>query len=91
MDRLLGAYNIAFAVVAISIILFSFRKGEVWSWCALLLGNTIGYLSPIAFDWTVGAIGIFEILEIVFIVLIYTGLGISAKTIFSKKSETTIN
>jgi hypothetical protein len=62
----------------------SFRRGEVWSWYALLIGNTIGYISPIIFDHTVGAINIFEQLEIVFIILVYVMLGIFAKDILSK-------
>jgi len=90
IGRLLGALNVAFAVVAISIVLTSFRKGETWSWYALLMGNTIGYVSPIVFDWTVGSIGVFEQLEMVFIILIYIALGISAKDILKKKLETTV-
>ncbi len=83
--RLLGALNIAFAVLAIAIALTSFRKGEVWSWYALLIGNTVGYCSPIAFDLTVGAISVFEQLEIVMILLIYLALAISARDILMKK------
>ena len=83
--RLLGALNVAFAVVAIAIVLVSFRKGEAWSWYALLIGNTIGYCSPIAFDLTVGVVGVFEDLEIVLIVLTYIALGISAKEVLGKK------
>jgi len=85
--RLVGALNIAFAIVAIAVVLMSFRRGEAWSWYALLIGNTIGYGSPIAFDLTVGAIGIFEELEIIFMLLIYIALGISAKDILSKKRD----
>jgi hypothetical protein len=85
LGRLVGAFNVAFAVAAIAIVLMSFRRGEVWSWYALLIGNTVGYISPIVFDQTVGAINIFEQLEIVFIVLIYIMLGISAKDILIKK------
>lgn len=59
----------------------------MWSWFALLIGNTIGYGSPIAFDLTVGAIGVFEELEIILLVLIYVALGISAKDVLSKKAN----
>jgi hypothetical protein len=85
--RLLGALNVAFAVGAITVALTSFRRGEMWSWFALLIGNTIGYGSPIAFDLTVGAIGVFEELEIILLVLIYVALGISAKDVLSKKAN----
>ena len=85
--RLVGALNVAFAVVAIAIVLTGFRRGEAWSWYALFIGNTLGYGSPIAFDITVGAIGFFEILEIALLVLIYVALGISAKEVLSKKRD----
>jgi len=87
LGRLLGAFNAAFALGVISIALMSFRKGEVWSWYALLITNTVGYLAPITFDWTIGSIGIFEQLEMVFIALIYAALGISAKDILGKKQH----
>lgn len=85
LGRLLGAFNTAFALAVISIVLMSFRKGEAWSWYALLIANSAGYFSPIAFDWTIGSVGIFEQLEIVFIVLIYVALGISAKDILGNR------
>jgi len=84
LGRLVGAFNVAFAVGAIAIILASFRKGTTWSWITLLSINTIGYASPIVFDQIVGSVGIFEQLEIVFLLLIYLMLGISAKDFLKK-------
>jgi hypothetical protein len=86
LGRLIGAFNIAFAVSAIAIVLMPFRRGEAWSWFALLVANTVGYVSPIVFDQIMGAIGVFEQLEIVFLILIYIMLGISARDILRKKS-----
>lgn len=89
LARLVGALNIAIGVVASLIVLMSFRRGEAWSWYALLIGNSIGYLSPMAYDQIVGSIGIFEQLEIVLIVLVYVALVISAKGVLRKdKNET---
>jgi hypothetical protein len=45
LDRLIGAFNMAIAVSAIAIVLTAFRRGEAWSWFALLACNTIGYIS----------------------------------------------
>jgi len=88
LARLVGVFNIALGVVATLIVLMSFRKGETWSWYALLMGNTLGYLSPMTFDQIVGSIGIFEQLEIVLIVLVYVALGISAKDVLRRKTKT---
>jgi hypothetical protein len=48
LGRLVGAFTVAFAVAAIAIVLMSFRKGEVWSWYALLVGN----ISDISAQWS---------------------------------------
>ncbi len=67
--RVYGAYNVAFAVLAIFITVTAFRRGDAWAWWALLLGYTITLGSAIVFDRTVRAIGPFELTE-------YVGLGI---------------
>ncbi len=87
--RLVGAYNIAFGVVAIPIVFFSFRKGEAWSWYALLFGSSAAYLSPMIFDQVVGVIGLFEILEYVFLALVYLALGVSARDVLKGRSGAT--
>ncbi len=73
--RLLGAYNVAFAVLAIAIAATAFRRGEAWAWWALLAGNTLGFGAPMVYDQIVGEIGVFEMLEFVGIAAIYAALA----------------
>lgn len=76
--RLLGAYNAAFAILAIAIAVTAFRRGERWAWWALLGGNTIAFLAPMTYDQIVGAIGPFEVLEFVALGAIYAALAVTA-------------
>ena len=66
--RMYGTFNVAFALMAIAIALTAFRVGDDWAWWALLVGNTLAYVSAMTYDRTVGAIGPFELTE-------YIGLG----------------
>ena len=54
--RVYGAYVVAFGLLAIAIAVTAFRRGDAWSWWALLVGNTIAFASAMTYDWTVGAI-----------------------------------
>jgi hypothetical protein len=56
----------------------AFRRGDRWAWWALLVGNTIAFGAPMAYDRIVGAIGPFEILEYVGIAGIYLALAVTA-------------
>ncbi len=78
--RLLGAYNVAFALVAAAVCVTAFRRGEAWAWWTLLIGNTLGYAAPMIYDQVVGEIGSFEILEYVFLGGVYTALAVTAPT-----------
>jgi hypothetical protein len=82
--RLLGAYNVAFAVLAIAIAATAFRRGEGWAWWALLVGNTLGFGAPMIYDQPVGEIGVFEVLEVVGIAAIYAAL---AATVPARRSR----
>ena len=75
--RVYGAYIIAFGLLAIAIAATAFRRGEGWAWWALLFGNSIAYGSAMAYDWTVGAIGPFEMMEYVGIALVYAALSVT--------------
>ncbi len=66
--RMYGIYGIAFSLMAIAIAVTAFRRGDRWAWWALLVGNTLTYVSAMRYDWTVKAIGPFELTE-------YLGLG----------------
>lgn len=73
-----GAYVVAFGLVAMAIAGTAFRRGEGWSWWALLVGNTIAFVSAMTYDWTVGAIGPFELSEYLGLALIWGALAVTA-------------
>jgi len=76
--RLLGAYNLAFGVLAIAIAAVALRHGDAWAWWALLVGNTIAFGAPMTYDQIVGAIGPFELLEYAATFGIYVALAVTA-------------
>ena len=76
--RVYGAYVVAFGVVALVVAATAFRHGQAWAWWALLAGNSIAYLSAMTYDWTVGAIGPFELTEYVGLALVYGALAVTA-------------
>jgi len=75
--RIYGVYGVAFSVLAIAIAVHSFRRGERWTWWALLVGNTIVYPGAMAYDRIVGAIGPFELSEYLGLAAIYVALAIT--------------
>ena len=58
-----GVFNVVFGVLAIAITITAFRRRETWAWWALLVGNTIAFVSAMTYDRTVNAIGPFELSE----------------------------
>ena len=76
--RVYGAYNMAFGLLATAITATAFRRGEGWAWWALLAGNTIALGSAMTYDWTVNAIGPFELSEYLGVALIYGALAATA-------------
>jgi hypothetical protein len=75
--RLYGAYIVAFGLLAIAVTAVAFRRGEGWAWWALLVGNTIAFGAAMTYDWTVGAIGPFELSEYLGIAVVYGALAIT--------------
>jgi hypothetical protein len=75
--RMYGIYIVAFSLLAVMIAATGFRRGERWAWWALLVGNTIAYISAMTYDRIVGAIGPFEWLEYLGIGLIYASLAVT--------------
>jgi hypothetical protein len=75
--RMYGIYGIAFSLMAIAIAVTAFRRGDIWAWWALLVGNTLTYVSAMRYDWTVRAIGPFELTEYLGLAAIYFALAIT--------------
>jgi hypothetical protein len=75
--RMYGIYIVAFSVLAMAIAANAFRRGERWAWWALLVGNTIAFVSAMTYDWIVGAIGPFEWSEYLVLAAIYGSLAIT--------------
>ncbi|HXJ39271.1 MAG TPA: hypothetical protein VNH18_08320 [Bryobacteraceae bacterium] len=76
--RMYGVFNVAFGLMAIAITVTAFRRGDAWAWWALLVGNTIGLVSAIRYDWIVNAIGPFELTEYLGLALVYSALAVTA-------------
>ena len=85
LARLVSGINVAFAAGALAIVGTAFRRGEAWSWYALLVSNAFAYGSPMVFDLTVGSIGPFERVEQALAVAIAVGLAMSAKAILGRR------
>lgn len=75
--RMYGIYGVAFSLMAIAIAVTAFRRGDRWAWWALLVGNTITYISAMTFDWVVKAIGPFELTEYLGLAALYLALAVT--------------
>jgi hypothetical protein len=76
--RMYGVFNVVFGLMAIAITVTAFRRGERWAWWALLVGNTIAFVSAMTYDRTVNAIGPFELSEYLGLAAIYGALAVTA-------------
>jgi hypothetical protein len=70
--------DVAFGLLAIAITITAFRRGDGWAWWTLLVGNTIAFVAAMTYDWTVSAIGPFEMTEYVGLGAIYLALAVTA-------------
>jgi hypothetical protein len=77
--RMYGIYIVAFSLLAIAIAANGFRRGERWTWWALLVGNTIAFVAAMAYDRIVGAIGPFEMSEYLGLAIIYGSLVVTSR------------
>ena len=75
--RMYGIYGVAFALMAITITVTAFRRAEGWAWWALLVGNTLAFVAAMTYDWTVNAIGPFELTEYLGLTAIYLALAVT--------------
>ena len=76
--RMYGTYIVAFSLLATAIAATAFRRGEPWAWWALLVGNSIAFVSAMTYDRIVGAIGPFEWSEYLGLAVIYGSLAVTA-------------
>jgi hypothetical protein len=76
--RMYGVYIVAFGLTACAIAVTAFRHGERWAWWTLLAGNTIALVSAMTYDWTVKAIGLFELSEYLGLAIIFAACAITA-------------
>lgn len=83
--RVYGSFNVAFGLVVIAVAATSFRRGDRWAWWTLLVGNTIAFGAAMTYDWTVNAIGPFELLEYVGLALIYAALVVHAPFLAARR------
>jgi len=44
-----GIYIVAFGLLAVVIAATAFRRGDRWAWWALLVGNTIAFVSAMTY------------------------------------------
>jgi hypothetical protein len=84
--RVYGAYIVAFGLLAIAVAATAFRRGDGWAWWALLICNTIAFGAAMTYDWTVGAIGPFEMTEYLGLAAIYGALGVRAPFVAAGRS-----
>jgi hypothetical protein len=76
--RMYGIYIVAFGLLAVVIAANAFRRGDRWAWWALLVGNTIAFVSAMTYDRIVGAIGPFEWSEYLGLAVIWGSLAVTA-------------
>ncbi len=85
--RLYGVYNVAFGLTAAAIAATAFRRGERWAWWTLLAGNTLALLSAMTYDWTVNAIGPFEVSEYLGVIMVWSALAVTAPFRYSASAK----
>jgi hypothetical protein len=85
--RMYGIYIVAFSLLAVAIAATAFRRGDRWAWWALLVGNTVAFVSAMTYDRIVGAIGPFEWSEYLGLAVIYGSLAVSAPFLTGGRAE----
>jgi len=75
--RMYGIYGVGFSLMAIAIAITAFRRGEAWAWWALLIGNTLTYVSAMTYDQIARAVGPFELTEYLGLAAVYVALAVT--------------
>ena len=76
--RMYGIYCLVFGLMGSAIAVTAFRRGDRWAWWALLVGNTIALVSAMTYDWSVNAIGPFELTEYLGLAAVWAALVVTA-------------
>jgi hypothetical protein len=76
--RMYGIFNLLFGLMGSVIAVTAFRRGEQWAWWTLLVSNTVALVAAITYDWSVNAIGPFELTEHLGLAMVWAGLALTA-------------
>ena len=76
--RTYGIHCVVFGLLGSAIAVTAFRRGDRWAWWALLVGNTLAFVSAMSYDWIVNAIGPFEVTEYLGLALVWAALAVTA-------------
>lgn len=85
--KLIGIMLLIIGLLILLINQFAYRKGEKWSWFALLIAGGIAWGTFIGYKLIIGYIGASMITFAVGAILVIIGLAVPAKKILTKKSE----
>jgi hypothetical protein len=75
--RMYGLYCAVFGLMGSVIAVTAFRRGDAWAWWTLFVGNTVALVSAMTYDWTVNAIGPFELTEYLGLATILGALAVT--------------
>jgi len=67
-----------FGLITSAIAATAFRRGDAWAWWTLLAGNVVALPAAMKYDWTVNAIGAFELTEYLGLAMILVALAVTA-------------
>lgn len=83
--RMYGIYGVGFSLMAIAVAVTAFRRGERWAWWALLIGNTLTYVSAMTYDQIARAVGPFELTEYLGLAAVFFALAVTAPWIKARR------
>ena len=83
-----GAFILSIGVLIIAIALTSYRKGERWSWYALLVSGIIGWSGGLIYHITIGIRQALTggLIAIIGVIIFIIAIALPAKAILGKKA-----
>ena len=76
--RMYGLYCVLFGFMGSVIAVTAFKRGERWAWWTLLVANTVALVSAMTYDKIVNAIGPFEMMEYVGLIMVWVAFAVTA-------------